>query len=143
MVEIHPLLEELLALDLPKRHYALFGSGPLLARRWIRTVNDLDVLARGPAWDRALELGNLARLEEYGVEVVTVGNYITIGTRWAIGDFDTDRLIDEAELIDGIACVRLENVIAYKKLADRPKDRWHLDVITRHSADELPASEPG
>ena len=127
--EIHPYLQDLRELRLSEEHYALFGSGPLLARGWIDEVGDLDVLARGSAWSRAIELGELVHLEDHDVDVVTVGSHITVGTRWAIGEFDTDRLIDEAEQVAGIPCVRLEHIIAYKRLADRPKDRWHLEVI--------------
>ena len=106
------MFQELLAIGLPRADHALFGSGPLLARGWIDGVGDLDVLARGAAWALAQTLGTLERLEPYGVDVVTIGDNITIGRSWGIGEFDVDSLIDEAELIDGIPCVRLEHVIA-------------------------------
>ena len=120
-------------MGLPQGDYALFGSGPLLARGWIDHAGDLDVLARGAAWDLAKNTGRLDHLEVYGVDVVTVGEHITIGTSWGIGDFDVDSLIDEAELIEGIPCVLLEHVIAYKRIANRPKDRMHLKVIDERS----------
>ena len=70
----------------------------------------------------------------HGVDVVTIGDSITIGTSWGIGDFDVDSLIDEAELIGGIPCVLLEHVIAYKRIANRPKDRMHLKIIDERRA---------
>jgi hypothetical protein len=63
-----------------------------------------------------------------------VGTAITVGNRWAIGDFDTDRLIDTADEIGGIPCVALDHVIAYKRLAGRAKDLNHLDIIECHRA---------
>lgn len=125
----HPLLDALLALRLPAGDHALFGSGPLLARGWIDDAGDLDVLARGAAWQAALRLGDLVHIHEHDVDVVVIEEDITVGTRWAIGEVDTDALIDTAEIVDGIPCVRLEHVIAYKRLANRPKDRRHLTII--------------
>ena len=107
----------------------MFGSGPLLVRGWINHAGDLDVLARGVAWEHALRVGHVRRLEPEGVDIVDVAENVTVGTEWAIGAFSTDALIDEAEVIDGVPCVRLEHVIAYKRIADRPKDRLHLAVI--------------
>lgn len=129
----HPYLDRLRELDLPLGDYAVFGSGPLLARGWIDDAGDLDILARGPAWRRAQELGSFTYLAEWDVSVVTIGEALTVGTRWAIGDPDPDRLIDEAEVIDGTPCVRLREVVAYKRISDRRKDREHLALIAAHS----------
>jgi hypothetical protein len=39
------------ALDLPTTGYAVFGSGPLAVCGLIEEVHDLDVVARGAAWE--------------------------------------------------------------------------------------------
>ena len=129
---MHPLLRELLDLGFPEGDYALFGSGPLLVRRWIDEVGDLDVIARGAAWDQARRLGEPTRDDEVDFEIVAIGESITVGPKWGIGEVSVDDLIDEAEIVDGIPCARLEHVIAYKRLADRPKDRDHLAIIKAH-----------
>ena len=54
---------------------------------------------------------------------------VTIGTEWAIGEFDVDELIDTAETIDGLPFVRLVHVIRYKEIAARPKDLRHLELL--------------
>lgn len=92
-------------------------------------VGDLDIIARGEAWEQAIAAGRLEHLAEYGVDVVTIGESITVGTQWGIGDFSVDELINTAEMIQGIRCVLLEHVVAYKKIARRPKDIDHLAVI--------------
>ncbi len=112
-------------LGLPAGDYAVFGSGPLLVRGMIDRAGDLDVICRGAAWEAAQRLGPL--VDQHGVPVVSLyDGAVTLGTRWAIGDFDIDKLIDTAEVIDGLPFVLLEHVAAYKRLADRPKDREHL-----------------
>lgn len=126
---MHPLLDQLRSLELPPTDHALFGSGPLLVRGWIAEAGDLDVIARGAAWEAAKCLGRIEHLDRYGVDVVQVGPDITVGTSWGIGDFDIDELIDTSEMIGGIPCVRLEHVVAYKDLAGRPKDLRHLAII--------------
>ncbi len=129
---MHVLLQELLNVGLPEGDFALFGSGPLLVRGWIDDVGDLDVIARGTAWDHAQRVGQLSHLDGYGIDIVSIGDHITIGTAWGIGGFSVGALIDEAEMIEGIPCVRLKYIIAYKRLADRPKDRVHLAAIEEH-----------
>lgn len=119
-------------MKLPTGDYAIFGSGPLLVRGIIEDSNDLDVICRGSVWDTVASSGELAYLEQYDVTIASfAAGRLTFGTRWGIGDFDTDLLIDTADLIDGIPFVRLEHVIEYKTIANRPKDIEHLDAIRR------------
>lgn len=131
----HHLSDLLRSLDLPAGDYAVFGSGPLIVRGIIEPTNDLDVISRGAAWSAAAELGDLVDLPEHGVTVASLfGGAITVGTQWAIGEFDVDALIDTAEVIDGVPFVRLEHVVAYKRLAGRPKDLEHLRLLAEHEA---------
>ena len=130
---MHPALTELRELGLERADHALFGSGPLLVRGWIDEVGDLEVIARGTAWEQAQEIGELVHLDAYNVDIVEIGDMITVGTSWGYGDVDIDHLIDTAEDIDGIRCVQLQHVVAYKRVAARPKDLAHLDIIDQHA----------
>lgn len=123
------LFDHVRSLALPEGDYAIFGSAPLLVRGLIEESGDLDVLVRGPAWTAAVAGGRLVHLEEYGVDIVDAGGGVTLGRTWGIGQFDVDHLIDTAETIDGLPFVRLEHVVAYKRIADRPKDRRHLRAL--------------
>ena len=129
----HTLFDLLRSLDLPIGDYAVFGSGPLIVRGIIEATNDLDVVSRGDAWERASESGDLVTLPLDGAVIVSCfDGAITIGQSWAYGDVNIDELIDTAEVIDGIPFVGLEHVVAYKEIADRPKDRQHLRLLTEH-----------
>lgn len=115
------------SINLPLGDHAIFGSGPLLAHGIIESVADIDVIARGAAWQHGLEKGSLVYLAEHKVTVCSFfGGLVTVGRSWAYGDFDVDELIDSAELVDGLPCVPLEFVISYKQTAGRPKDMDHL-----------------
>ncbi len=117
-------------LDLPKGHFAVFGSGPLIVRGIISASNDLDVLCRGSAWKFVQTLGKLEYLPEYELEIVSLADgQLTFGTRWGIGSFDTDALINTAEIMDDLPFVQLEHVASYKRVSKRPKDQEHLRAM--------------
>ena len=124
--------ELLRAVDLPAGDYAVFGSGPLLVRGIIEEATDIDIIARKAAWSQALEQGELTYLPDEGITVAAFfDGALTVGTTWAFGDVDIDDLIDTAELFDGVPFVRIEHVIAFKRVADRVKDHDHLQRIER------------
>ena len=112
--------------------FAVFGSGPLIVRGIIEAANDLDVVSRGRAWERALGVGELVSLPDGAMVVSCFDGSVTIGRSWAYGDFDIDELINTAEVIDGLPFVRLEHVVRYKEIAARPKDLVHLELLAEH-----------
>ena len=117
------------SLDLP-HDYAIFGSGPLLIRNIIDSSDDIDILCGPACWARVTTLGDLCHLDDYGVDIVSLfDGRVTFGTDWGIGDFDTDLLIDSADVIEGLRFVRLEYVQAYKSIRASAKDRRHLRAL--------------
>jgi hypothetical protein len=121
------LFDQLRAMQLQPGTYAVFGSGPLAAHRLIDDVGDLDVIVRDAAWDRVKRIGTIVM---YGDDpVVDLGNGLTFGRSWAYGDVDIDQLIEEAVEIDGLPFVRLDAVVAYKRIARRPKDLRHIELM--------------
>jgi hypothetical protein len=123
------LFDLLRSLELPPNDHAVFGSGPLIIRGIIEATNDLDVISRGRAWERALSVGELVSLQDGARIVSCFDGAVTVGRSWAYGDFEIDELIDTAEVIDGIPFVRLEHVVRYKEIAARPKDLTHLERL--------------
>ncbi len=125
---VDALFDYVKTLGLSQRDYAIFGSGPLIVRGWVEGTNDLDVICRRSAWEKACDAGVVSYDERYDVSLASHCNgRVTFGTSWGIGDFDIDELIDTAEIIDGLPFVRLEHVIAYKQVRSSPKDLLHLE----------------
>ncbi len=115
------------SIDLGFGDHAVFGSGPLLIRGIIDQASDVDVIARGKAWEIAATAGDLVDLPDHGITIASFhGGKVTVGTSWALGHIDIDDAIDTADMIEGIPWVRLGLVMAYKTHAGRPKDREHL-----------------
>lgn len=136
------LFERLRGLQLPVGEFVIFGSGPLVVRGVIEAGHDLDVLCRGPAWEAVCALAP-PQPSAWGVDLVNLDEgRLTFGTRWAIGEVDTDELIETAEIIDGLPFARLQHVIAYKRLSGRPKDLDHLAALDRALRDNPDLTAP-
>lgn len=134
-----PLFREFLALGLPVEDYAVAGSGPLFARGFIEGVGDLDVVARGPAWEKAVAMGTVDEAPEAGVHrVVLLDGQIEILDGWYPEVWDIDELIENADVIDGIPFVRLDVVAWTKGRSRRPKDREHLRRLAAALAVQAP-----
>lgn len=127
---MNSLFDRVRRLNLPTGDYAIFGSGPLIVRGIISGSNDLDVICRGRAWQWVKNIGEREYLSKYDVTIVTMcDGRLTFGSEWGIGEFDTNDLIDSAEIIDELPFVCLEHVVSYKKIRKRTKDLKHLEAL--------------
>lgn len=134
-------LRSLLAsLDLPPHDYVVAGSGPLLAHGLKPVIGDLDLVARGAAWARAAELGRPGPTASgFGLRVGLADRQVEIFDRWhPIRErgvlLDTDRLIDEAEIVRGTRFLSLSHTLAWKFALGRVKDLGDIALIQRHLA---------
>jgi len=140
------VLDLLDATDLGAGDHAVFGSGPLLVRNIIAGVNDIDIIARGEAWRRAVAAGELVYLPEHNITIASLHTgRLTVGTSWAIGEIDIDDAINTADQIEGIPWVRLDLVAEYKRVAGRSKDIEHLSLLEQwlSQASHYPMSQLG
>ena len=114
-------------MELPPDSYAVFGSGPLAAHGLINEIGDLDVIVGETTWRRVERLGTIVM---HGDDpVVELDNGLSFGRSWAYGDVDIERLIEDAEMINGLPFVRLDAVVEYKRIAGRPKDLRHIGLV--------------
>lgn len=133
----HPLFDRLVELNLDRDHFAIFGSAPLYARGIIPSIRDLDIIACGPAWQRARRLGTSIFGPSRAIPIVHFwGGKIEVFSEWQPRCWETETLIDEAEWLSGFKFVRLECVLTYKYLLQRPKDLLHLAQIRSCLASE-------
>ncbi|QIY56617.1 hypothetical protein HEP86_21350 [Streptomyces sp. RPA4-5] len=129
-----PLFRSLASLDLPADDFIIAGSGPMLAHGIRSTLGDLDVVARGAAWDKALTLGTPSPAPlGYVDHIVLHSGEIEILDGWF--DYDADKVIDEFEIFCGIRFAPLGKVLEWKKRLDREKDREDIEAINRYMND--------
>jgi len=135
------LIKKLMTLNLPVNDYAIFGSAPLAANGLIdfSEVSDLDLVARGKAWEKAKGLSKVPPTQtdlKFGEVLSFFKNIdefdISIYTGWPHGIWDVNELIDTADLIGGIRFVKLENVLKWKKARNRPKDAGQIAILEKH-----------
>ena len=128
-------------LDLDVRDFVIFGSGPLLAHGLRNGTRDLDVVARGPAWQRVREHGCPGTGSVNGAPMALFWNgLIQFSQGWISADWDTDDLIGRAQAIQGWPFATLADVLAYKEILLRPKD--YPDIAALHQAVPRPARRP-
>lgn len=134
-----PLLDALFGLALDTRDHAVFGSAPLYMKGLKASLRDLDVIARGAAWARALELSGRGLL--LPVEAAPSGRGrvvrhpsapIEVFDEWPTA-VDLDELIDGAEVIDGVPFVRVGDVLREKARSGREKDRRDVETARQRS----------
>ncbi|MFB6398038.1 hypothetical protein [Polymorphospora lycopeni] len=134
----HPLIRMLRALHLPATDYVVFGSGPLLAHGLRTQLGDLDVVARGAAWDRLAAMSRPVTAPSGHGRMVRL--QIEAADRWLPG-FDTDHLIRSAEWHAGIPFAPLSEVRRSKLATARPKDRADLALIDSATPTTCPRGE--
>lgn len=121
------MLAAIRSLHLPQGDYLVHGSSALLARRLVTEVNDVDIAARGAAWQQALMLGPLVQGRVDAL--VRPSQDIEIFDGWLGADLD--RLLQETAVIDGIPFASLQAVLDFKLQLNRAKDQQHIAVLRR------------
>lgn len=103
--------------------------------RLLEQLDDLDLVARGKAWENFKQVGTMVQHPErqWGVTSIELfGGSIEVFDEWGPGDYDIDKLIDEAEVIEDLPFVPLTRVLHWKKKMSRPKDLRHVEMIKRY-----------
>jgi hypothetical protein len=126
-VSQHPLVYRLIEicseLKLNRDDLVVFGSGPLLAHGLRQDIRDLDVVARRDAWRRVTQFGEPAVGPISGNPMVHFwGGRIQFSRQWISTNWNTDHLIERAEVLHGLRFATLGDVLAYKRELRRPKD---------------------
>lgn len=128
---MNALFEQVQKLNLPAGQFAVFGSGPLMARN-LRESNDVDLivteglfkqLAKDESWHKVELRDHHQSLRKGALEIFYT---------WAPGAWDVAELIGNAEEIDGLPFVRLESVVEWKQLRNEVKDREDIALIEEY-----------
>lgn len=127
-------LDRLKNLNLPKGKYAIFGSGPLGVKN-IRDTRDLDIIVDEELFNEYKDMPSweFKSFEKNGhyVEMIE-NNGIEFYKKWGPGDWDTRKLINEAELINDLPFVKLEIVKKWKQTSRREKDLKDVQLIDEY-----------
>ncbi len=119
-------------LNLPIGEYAIFGSGPMGIRD-LKKCNDLDVIVSPRIFDNYKQNPDwhFDATKGWGFGLV-LQDEIEMLKEWGPGKWDVAELIKNAEIIDGLAFVKLEEVLKWKKVMDREKDKKDIEIIENY-----------
>ncbi len=125
----HELLKRVRELNLPKDKYAIFGSGPICIRGLREFSHDLDVIVINEVFDamrndERFVLRKLENTSEY-----LEWNGIELYKDWQPGEWDIGDLIRDAEVIEGLPFVEIEDVLKWKRISGRDKDIRDIKLI--------------
>ena len=121
------------ALGVPLSDVVLSGSAPLLAHGVIAQVSDIDLVARGRAWEALAARGEV-HAGRRGDVMVDLDDGLQVFSGWE-GE-SADDVMARATPIDGLLVASIADVVAYKRRLRRSKDLEHLESLTRW-ADEM------
>lgn len=96
------------------------------------TISDIDIIVTQELWN-ALNHSNKWQksISPNGSECLTKDNF-ELWQDWQPGEWDIDKLITEAEIINGLPFVKLEAVLEWKKLYGREKDLQDVEKIENY-----------
>jgi len=129
------IFEEVKSLNFPLGGYLVLGSGPMAARG-IRGYKDIDILVTQKLYDKLVEQGWKA-VEINGVnekfEVLKNGKF-EIDKKINCGNYnpDIETLIKNAEIINGVPFLPLNELIKFKTALGREKDFQDIKLIKEY-----------
>ncbi|MFD9304675.1 hypothetical protein ACFWCB_18800 [Streptomyces sp. NPDC060048] len=131
-------MERLNSLGLKRDDFLVFGSAPLMVYGLRRELGDLDILARGEAWERAHQLGDPSTGKATGSPSIQFwGGEIEVFDQWISQKWQFDRLVSRADVIEGVRFADLHDVLAYKAELMRPKDLADIHALRKLLIAEL------
>lgn len=128
----HPLIAKLISFHLPKEDFVLAGSAAMYFVGIKDLGHDLDVIARGEAFEKAKQFGVMEKVPDGSNKIVIDGGNIEIFSIWMGNKEETDKIINKGRNIEGVKVMWLEEVITYKKHLNREKDILHIKLIEEY-----------
>jgi hypothetical protein len=123
------IIEVVRGLALPSGDYAIHASAVMVLHGLLKEAGDVDIVARGQAWRRALDIGTPVQGRQ-DLCVALPDLDVEIWSGWL--EDDVDALIDGAQTVSGLPCVSLADVLRFKVDSDRPKDQPHIALLRAH-----------
>lgn len=124
------LFQKVRELKLSMGRYVLFGSAPMCIRD-LRICNDLDVIVTEDIWhEYANKSGWQAGITPHGSSCL-LKDGVEMVKDWQPGIWNVDKLIKEADIIEGLPFVKLDYVLEWKRLNGREKDLEDIKIIEK------------
>jgi hypothetical protein len=130
------IIKKVKELNLPLGSYAVFGSGPLQIHG-IREAQDIDLVVTTELYESLKQQGDWQEELKPNGQMVLEKDVYDIGVGWqSVGNYQptTKRLIDTAQIIDGVPFVSLEEFLAWKKQLVGEKHQRDVKLVEAYLA---------
>ncbi len=124
------LLAEFRKLKLPDGKYVIYGSGPL-GVRGIREIHDLDVVVTDDLYQKLLKKYPKKEINDEKKKFIKLGKIELIPASYSLIR-NIKKVIAEADIIDDLKFIKLEDLIKWKKKMARPKDFEDIKLIKEY-----------
>ena len=128
------LFNKVKEIGLPLGKYAIFGSGPMGIRE-LRECRDLDIIVTEDIYN-IYKNNSGWELKKCDKSEYLEKDNIELWKNWSPSDWNINQLIKNAEIIDDLPFVRLEEVLRWKKILGREKDLEDIKIIERYLKNE-------
>ena len=122
-------INELKDLNIDKKEYVIFGSGPLAIRNLI-TNSDIDLLVSQNLWNKLSKKHKIEK-NANGFEKIEI-KHIEIYKDWTNTNYSEDKIIKDSEIINNLPFAKLKYVIKWKQNRNKEKDKKHLKLIKEY-----------
>ncbi len=128
------IFEEVKHLRLPLGTYVVVGSGPLAARG-LRAFRDIDLVVTEEVLQQLLADGWEQTVGHQDRPRATKGIFEAYrDLKHETYQPETERLIREADVIEGIPFIKLEELMTFKRAVGREKDLADIQLIETYLA---------
>lgn len=136
------LIRRVSELNLPLGQYCVVGSGPLVVRN-LRDGDDIDVLVTEslfaeffdhPAWEEEVHLEGKHMLKNPPFQIMREFGF---GEYWP----EPETLIDQADVVEGVAFAPLEEIVMFKQALGRSKDQRDIALINEYLYEHADSEE--
>jgi len=140
LVEFNVILNLINLFDLSKNDFTIFGSGPIYPFKLKLLFRDADIVVTNKGWNNILKHKNkysFLNCKQISRDGLSFFNgRIEVFKEWRPGGirsyllWNTKRLINTSLEYNGYKFVKLDNVLLYKMLLGRSKDKKDISKIT-------------
>lgn len=126
------IYQKVKSLKLPKDKYVVF-AGSALEGYGIRKSKDIDIVVTKDVYQKLKNKEWKEVVEPSGHKVLKKGIF-GIGNNFHYNGYrtSTENLIKTANIIKGVPFADLKEVIKFKKVANRDKDKKDVELINQH-----------
>jgi hypothetical protein len=116
-------------LGLPANEFVVV-AGSAMAARGLRKTNDIDLVVSVPIFEKLKTEGWEEQFHDDGSSVLINGIY-DVGTGWDNPDNkpNLESLLQDSDHINGVAVLRPERILRWKKRMNRPKDQMDIELL--------------